>query len=158
MDGHQDEDDRRGPPAVDRGPTRPLTSRAEEMRDRVAATDRRARFDRRVAEVERAATKRSRRRRLGAWAVALSVLVTGPLVGALTAPYVGGTATSGVIVGAGFAVASVALRLWLVRYAATRGATAWDWQRGRHVVHGDPSRSVQSLDRSADGPGSRYTR
>lgn len=32
------------------------------------------------------------------------------------------------------------------RIAARRGASAWDWQVGRHRLFGDPSRMVQERD------------
>lgn len=151
----RDERSSRPPPDVDRGPTRPLTERAARMAARAAMTDRGARFATRFEAVQRAERRRRRRDQLVERAVVGSLLLGAPLIGWWVASILGVAAGTGVGVGVPVGVAAVLLRRWSQRYATRRGAEAWDWQRRRHVVHGDPSRGVQRRSRPGahgDGP------
>lgn len=150
-------DARRGPPAVDRGPTRPLTSRAERLRDRASETDRKARFRERVEQVERSRARRERRQRIVEVVTDVAIVVVLTVALAWGATLVDRPLGTGATVGLVVGLVAVALRRWANRYAASRGATAWDWQRGRHVVHGDPSKDVQSMT-DGDDLTSRFTR
>jgi fatty acid desaturase len=132
-------------PDVDRGPTRPLTERAARLAARSALTDRKGRFAERFEAVQAAEARRRRREQLVERATVLAILVGTPLLGWWAATWLGVTAGTGVAVGIPAGVVVVLVRRWLARYAEHRGATSWDWQRRRHVVHGDPSRSVQSM-------------
>ncbi|MBW3621421.1 MAG: hypothetical protein KY461_14345 [Actinobacteria bacterium] len=138
-------DDRRVPD-TSRGPTRALSERAARMAARAAMTDRGSRFAARFEAIERAEERRRRREQLLERAVVLAILLGAPLLGWWAATLLGATAGTGVAVGIPTGVALVLLRRWTHRYAAGRGATAWDWQRRRYVVHGRPSREVQARD------------
>lgn len=130
-------------PDTDRGPTRPLTERAARMAARAAMTDRDARFHVRFEVIARAEARRRRRERLLERTVVLGTLLGAPLLGWWVATLLDVTGGTGIAVGIPVGVVTVLVRRWSQRYASRRGATAWDWQRRRHVVHGDPSRSVQ---------------
>lgn len=102
--------------------------------------DRDARFRRRMAEVERAERRRTRRRRAG---------VIGGVTAGLVVAAVGGHllyGAAGVVVGIGVVGAALMTVAAVRRFAERRGASAWDWQTGRHRLFGDPSRKVQERD------------
>lgn len=119
-------------------PLRPLAERAERL-------DRAARFEERLArlrEDEARADRRDRRLRL---ALALSTTTVAVVVGYL----IGGSV--GVLIGFGAVIVGAATVVLVRRIAAGRGASAWDWQAGRHRLFGDPSLQV----RGQDGPARR---
>lgn len=141
MGHHRDEPtcERRVPAS----PDPPEQDRRTGLVARARATDRAARFRRRLEDIrERRAVRRRRRR--GAALAGAVVLATAPgLLGLALAGTTGllaGVLVS-VLVGAGVAVA--------VGAARRRGAAAWDWKTQRHVLLGDPSKRVQQLDSEA---------
>ncbi|MBW3658268.1 MAG: hypothetical protein KY457_06495 [Actinobacteria bacterium] len=143
-------------PDTSRGPTRPLGDRAARMAARAALTDRGARFAARYEALERAEQRRRRREGLLERAIVLGIVLGVPVLGWWAAAFLGASGGTGVAVGIPVGVGLVLLRRWVRRAAAARGATAWDWQRRRHVVRGDPSRSVQqATGKGQEGPPGR---
>ncbi|MGH3440770.1 MAG: hypothetical protein ACRDUY_01745 [Nitriliruptorales bacterium] len=135
-------------PAPDRkrGPTRPLSERAARFAARMAMTDRRARFARRLEQVTAERRSRVRRRRL---ARALSRLFLAAVVltaGGLLAGW------AGTVLGAGLLLVSAVGVVVAGRLARRRGATAWDWQVQEYRLLGNPSEDVRRRD-PPKGPG-----
>lgn len=149
-----DGDDRT--PAVDRGPTRPLSERAARMAARRAMTDRRGRFRERLDAVRADAERRRRRARVRDRLTVAALLVGLPALGWWLAGSVDGVEPgTGAVVGLVAAVLALIGRRQARAYARSRGAQAWDWTTGRHVTHGDPSKRVQETTGGADRrPGS----
>lgn len=136
-----------------------VASPAEALAARAAAMDRAARFEGRLAAVERGAVRRRARRRALGWlrlALAVGVGALVPLI--VAAVVAGGRDPSGPVLVAGGVLGGLLLlgvdRLLLV-LARRRGSAAWDWHHERYVLIGNPSRDVQEADRPgrpAQGP------
>lgn len=129
---------------------------ADRLRARAEATDRAARFEHRLQDVEQARVRRGRIRvgiRIG-WAVLFAGLgaLTPIVVAAVTgsADPTGFTVLGGAVVGGLAGALGPVLREWL---ASRRGAHAWDAYHERHVLIGDPSARVHDADRPQQRPG-----
>lgn len=123
---------------------------AERLRARAAATDRAARFDHRLAQVEAVRARRRRIRQLVrvGWVVLIGAL--GALAPLVVAAVTGGPDPSGSDLLAGAGVGAVAGWLGPVvrnALARRRGAQAWDAYHERYVLFGDPSGRVRDADR-----------
>ncbi len=129
---------------------------AARLRDRAGAIDRADRFEARMAQVERAATRRATGRRAARGVGLLTIAGVGCLVPIIVAAVTGAAdPTAAVIIASGVATLALAIgaRALLAIVARRRGADAWDWHHQRYVLLGNPAREV----RDADTPG-RATR
>ncbi|MDX1658589.1 MAG: hypothetical protein R3343_07205 [Nitriliruptorales bacterium] len=128
-------------PDIDRGGERDLSDRAQRLVDRAQVTDRRSRFRHRLGRIRAQRSRRQVRRQtievVGTFAaVAVAVVLGAALEG-----------WAGAAIGLAVAVAVLGARRLLLAWAPRRGASAWDWQAQRYRVLGDPSKTVQELDR-----------
>lgn len=151
---------RRGPPDLTPPQTRaPLSPRSASLVARAQARDRIGEYEQRRVALDRDVERRRRRRPLLVAAVAFAVAV---VVGAATEVL----ATAGVPLGepARYDGATVGLAAAVIvfvtvlsagllapRLAARRGPEAWDWQKQRHVLFGNPSARVEQFE-AKDNP------
>lgn len=129
------------PPAAE-----PQQGRA--LRARAAATNRDGRFEHRLERVRQDVARRERRQQQLRLLRLVGLGVTGLLVVLVAEAFVGLGPALAIGVGV-VAVAEVGRRVTTTA-AARRGASAWDWQAGRHRLFGRPAERVQMADRPSE--------